>query len=390
MKHEHKDANKILPYGEILRGLANQGYLVKSDLKKFLRNRGIYFNSSEKEKLVPCISTLLLSPQEFDELREYQNTKEDNFKKNTSRLKWGSESTIFDAVKNLKFDNVIPDEGYNFRLIKEPNIIFDQKNKDKVLIEYELERNDYNKSFYESTNRFKGEIEIERISHDEVKITKSYTSSESNFVGDSLIKIAENYLKENNFVSKQVALKKILFSDFDNEDRIVFFYRLSSNMSSEYFTFKDIVNMEFRPDNTEKLPSEIEWMNNKSELKLRGKSIHDTFFIKEKKYHKSLQFWEMESAYLFKLELSEGSCNVVFSFRDYLNRDKNAEFEINISNFSLLNGPEYSSRDKLIIKNKLLRLFEENKDIVYTKFLKYQQDKLQISDIPNPENSIQN
>ncbi len=375
MKHEHKDVNKILPYGELLRGLANQGYLVKSDLKKFLRNRGVFFNSSEKENLVPCISTLLLSPAEFDQLREYQNTKEDNFKKNTSRLKWSSESTIFDAVKNLNFENIIPEEGYNFYLIKEPQVNFNPNNKDKVVIEYELERNDFNKSFYESTNRFRGEIEIEKISKNEIKITKSYTSSESNFVGDSLIKIAEKHFKENNYVFRNEKLKKILFSDFNNEDRITFFYRLSSNMNSIYFTFKDIVNMEFRPDNNEKLPNEIEWMNNKSELKLKGKSIHNTFFIKDKKYHKNLQFWEMESSYTFKYEIYDGTCNVVFSFKDYLNKNEKAEFEINISNFSLINGSEFNSRDKLIIKNKLLRLFEKNKDLVYTNFLKYQEDK---------------
>jgi len=374
MKQEHKDANKILPYGELLRGLANQGYLVKSDLKKFLRNRGIFFNTTEKEKLVPCVACLLLSPIEFDELREYQNTKEDNFKKNTSRLNWSSEYNIFDAIKNIKFEKIIPNEGYNFYLVKEPNIIFSPKEKDKVKIEYELERNDFNKSFYESTNRFRGEIEIEKISENEIKITKSYTSSESNFVGDSLIRIAENHFKENNHVSRNVTLKKILFSDFDNEERIVFFYRLSSNMDSTYFTFKDIVNMEFRPDNDEKLPEEIEWMKNKSELKLKGKSIHDTFFIKDKKYHKNLQFWEMESSYSFKFEIYEGNCNVVFSFKDYLNKNDKAEFEINISNFSLVNGSEYINRDKIIIKNKLLKLFEKNKDLVYTNFLKYQQE----------------
>ena len=224
MKHEHKDANKILPYGELLRGFANQGYLVKSDLQKFLKNRGIYLNTSEKEKLVPCISTLLLSPLEFDELREYQNSKEDNYKKNTSRLKWDSDSSIFDAIKKISFKDIIPKEGHNFILVKEPNINLDPKNKDKVVIEYEIERNDLNKSFYESTNRFKGEIEIEKISIDEIKITKSYTSSESNFVGTSLIKISEKHFKDNNYVSKHVKLQKILFKDFNNEDRIVFFY----------------------------------------------------------------------------------------------------------------------------------------------------------------------
>lgn len=67
MKTQHKDIDKFLPYGELIRGFANQSYLSKSDLKKSLRKRGIFFTNSEKETLVPCISTLLLSPAEFDD-----------------------------------------------------------------------------------------------------------------------------------------------------------------------------------------------------------------------------------------------------------------------------------------------------------------------------------
>jgi len=375
MKQEHKDVNKILPYGELLRGFSNQGYLVKTDLKKFLKNRGVFVNSSEKDKLVPCISSLLLSPKEFDELREYQNTKEDNYKKNTSRLKWNSSTSIFEAIKSLSFENLIPNEGINFYLVKEPTINLNSKNKDKIIIEYEIERNDLNKSFYESTNRFKGELEIEKISETEIKLTKSYTSSESNFVADALIKQAVTNFKNQGYVHRNEKLIKILFGDFNNENRIVFFYRLSTNMNSDFFKFNDIVNMEFKPDNVERLPKEIEWMQNKSELKLRGKSIHTTFFIKEKKYHKNLQFWEMESSYDFEYESHKGSCNLVFSFKDFLLKENLAEFEINISNFNLVNNVEYSNRDKLIVKNKLLKEFEKNKDLVYSNFLQYTNDK---------------
>ncbi|WP_185286421.1 GapS4b family protein [Chryseobacterium indologenes] len=375
MRHEHKEISKILPYGELLRGFANQGYLVKSDLKRFLRDRGIFFNTSEKEFLVPCVSTLLLSPSEFDELREYQNTKEDNYKKNTSRINCSSDFKIMDALDNINFANIIPKEGVSFRLFKEPTITINPYNKDKATIEYEIERNDLNKSWYESTNIFKGEIEIEKISDTEIKLTKSYTSNESNFVGENILKCTISHFKEKKIVEKEQQLKKILFSDFENADRIIFFYRLSANMQDSVFQFKDIVNLEFRPEIGKILPSEIDWMLNKSELKIRGKQIHDTFFIKDNKFHENLQFWEIESSFTFKLEKYEGTCNIVFGFRDYLIKGDNAEFELNISNFSLYNGSEYSSKDKLLIKNKLLRQIEKSKDLVYTNFLNYIKEK---------------
>jgi len=382
MKQEHKDVNKILPYGELLRGFANQSYLVKSDLKRFLRNRGVFLNTSDKEKLVPCISTLILSPKEFDDLREYQNTKEDNFKKNSSRLNWNSTATVTDAIKHIDLTNVLPKDGINYYLTKEPSISLNKDEKNIVKIEFEIERNDLNKSFYESTNRFTGEIEIRKISESEIKITKSYTSSESNAVADSLIKIAENHFKAQQIVKPEQELRKILFGDFTNEDRIVFFYRLSSNMENSHFKFKDIVDMDFKPDNSESLPAEIEWMSNKSELKLRGKQIHDTFFIKESKYNKNLQFWEMESSYDFKYALFEGSCNLVFSFKNFQSKGNLAEFEINISNFNLNNSSDFSNKEKLTIKNKLLLLFENQKDVVYSKFLTYLESKNAVASTP--------
>lgn len=375
MRQEHKEVSKILPYGELLRGFANQGYLVKSDLKRFLRDRGIFFNTSEKEFLVPCVSTLLLSPTEFDELREYQNTKEDNYKKNTSRINCSSDFKVIDALDNLNFAGIIPEEGVSFRLTKEPTITMNQNNKHKAIIEYEIERNDLNKSWYESTNVFKGEIEIEKISDTEIKLTKSYTSHESSFVGENILKIAINHFKEKKIVEKEQQLKKILFSDFNNADRIVFFYRLSANMKDTVFQFKDIVNLEFRPEMGKVLPMEIDWMLNKSELKIRGRQIHDTFFIKDNKFHENLQFWEIESSFTFKLEKYEGTCNIIFGFKEYLTKGENAEFELNISNFSLYNGSEYSSKDKLLIKNRLLKQIEKSKDLVYTNFLKYVQEK---------------
>lgn len=379
MKIQHQDIDKFLPFGELIRGFANQPYLSKSDLKRFLRKRGIFFTNADKEALVPCISTLLLSPSEFDDLRVCQNTREDNIKKNTSRLEWSSQKPIIETLSEFSFANIIPNDSANFWFRAEPNIYILDKNPNLVAIDFEIERQDLNKSWYESKNIFKGRLVIEKIDDHEIKLIKSYTSSESNFVAENLQREIVQHFKANRIVQENKELKKILFGDFTNEDRIVFFYRLSSNMESIYFKFKDIINMEFKPDEKTSLPQPIEWMRNKSALKLKGNQIHDTFFIKEKAYHPNLQFWEMESSFDFTYQQHKGSCNVVFSFRDFPTKGSNAEFEINISNFSLFNGNEYSGKDKAQIKNSLLDLFESRKDETYRKFIKYLESKNSIA-----------
>lgn len=379
MKIQHEDIDKFLPFGELMRGFANQPYLSKSDLKKSLRKRGVFFTNSEKETLVPCIATLLLSPKEFDDLRICQNTREDNTKKNTSRLEWNSEKPIIETVSSFTFENIIPDEGANFWFSSVPQITVVNKNPNYISIDFEIERQDLNKSWYESKNAFKGQIVIEKVNDNEIKFIKSYTSSESDFVAENIQRELVQHFKTNKIVHEDKELKKILFGDFSNEHRIVFFYRLSSKMESIYFTFKDIINMEFKPDENTTLPEQIDWMQNKSVLKLKGNQIHDTFFIKEKAYHPNLQFWEMESSFDFSYHQHKGSCNLVFSFKDFSTKKENAEFEINISNFSLLNSSDYSPKDKTQIKNALLDKFETRKDETYRNFIDHIESKKTIA-----------
>ncbi|MCA4777921.1 hypothetical protein [Empedobacter stercoris] len=233
-------------------------------------------------------------------IRTCQNTREDNIKKNTSRLEWNSDKSIIDTLTDFSFQNIIPDDGINFWFNSEPSISVLDKNQNTIAIDYEIERHDLNKSWYESKNIFKGRIVVEKVDDNEIKFIKSYTSFESNFVAENIQRSLVQHFKAINIVQEDKELKKILFGDFSNEDRIVFFYRLSSYMqNSIYFTFKDIINMEFKPDDNVPLPKQIDWMENKSALKLKGNQIHDTFFIREKEYHPNLQFWEMESSFDF-------------------------------------------------------------------------------------------
>jgi len=368
MQAKHVHIDKILPYGELIRGFANQPFISKGDLKKSLRDRGIFFPSSEKENMVPCLSTLLLSPSEFDNLRECQNTREDNFKKSSSRIEWSSDKLLIEAISLFDIQQLIPSEERNYELSKNPQLKVIENNQNKVCIEYEIERNDMNKSWYESKNTFKGSITIEKVGDNEIQIIKSYTSSESEEIGNKLQLKIIDYCKREGYINSEKKLQKILFGDFSNEHRIVFFYRLSSKMENINFEFLDIINMEFRPDDSIELPEEIKWMHKKSELILKGNQLHDTFFIKDMEYHKYLQFWEMESAFKFSYLNTSGNCNVIFSFRDFVKKGNMAEFEINISNFNMEDGSaDYRNK----IKNKLLDLFENRKNEIYHKFLEH-------------------
>lgn len=375
MQKEHESIDKILPYGELIRGFANQGFISKGDLKKVLRERGVFFQHSEKEFMVPCLTCILLSPSEFDNLRECLNTREDNLKKSSSRIEWDSEKPLAEALSGLNLTDVIPDDGINYELLKTPRITSINNNPNHLKLEFEIERNDLNKSWYESKNNFFGNIEIEKVGDNEIQIIISHTSTETKDLGNIFQKAIISDCKSKGYIQKEKKLNRILFNDFSNEDRIVFFYRLSSNVNSLYFEFIDITDMEFKPDDSIVLHEDIQWMQKKSELILKGNQIHDTFFIKEKEYHKYLQFWEMESSFKFSYLNNTGTCNVVFSFKDFLKKGDSAEFEINISNFNLDGGSSNSTQYKNKIKMKLLDLFENKKNETYHNFKEYLKTK---------------
>lgn len=81
MNTEHKDIDKFIPFGEALRGFANQKFISAYELQSILKERGIFVLNTDKDYIVPFMQTLLLSPAEFDRIREAFSRKEDNEKK---------------------------------------------------------------------------------------------------------------------------------------------------------------------------------------------------------------------------------------------------------------------------------------------------------------------
>ena len=81
MNAPHKDIDKIIPFGEFLRGFINQRYITATDIARILRERGIFVFNQDKDYMVPIMQNLLLSPAEFDKVRDSFSEKEDNEKK---------------------------------------------------------------------------------------------------------------------------------------------------------------------------------------------------------------------------------------------------------------------------------------------------------------------
>ncbi len=374
MNTEHKDIRKIIPFGEYLRGFVNQKYITSSELNTILKERGIFVLNTEKEYTVPLLQTLLFSPSEFDKIREAFSTREDNRKVNSSDINWVKNANIFvPALMSVDVSDFLKKNLPTCTL--EQPIKFtpvEGSSNNHLKASFTIKRNDRNKSWYEQTNKFDATIEIIKDDKGKGRIIISHTATETKELAEFIVKQQIKKYKNKNIVAQKEKPRKILFEDFSNEERFVFFFRLTSHLDSEYFTCNSIKDLSIKPEN-EDLPEKIKWMEELNRILLSGKSLGKKEFIKNDVYHKHLIIWDIESVYSFGFRGYKGVFTINFGFSDYLKKGGKAEFELNISSFKTEKALDTRAKRKL--KYQLLSEMDKKKSSVYNDFLEYRSNE---------------
>lgn len=374
MNTEHKDIRKIIPFGEYLRGFVNQKHITASELNTILKERGVFVLNSEKEYTVPLLQTLLFSPSEFDKIREAFSTREDNRKVNSSDINWVKNANIFvPALMSVDVSDFLKKNLPTCTL--EQPIKFtpvEGLNNNHLKASFTIKRNDRNKSWYEQTNKFDATIEIIKDNKGKGRIIISHTAVETKELAEFIVKQQVKKYKNKNIVAQKEKPRKILFEDFSNEERFVFFFRLTSHLDSEYFTCNNIKDLSIKPED-EDLPEKIKWMEELNRILLSGKSLGKKEFIKNDTYHKHLIIWDVESVYSFDFRGYKGVFTVNFGFSDYIKKGSKAEFELNISSFKTEKGLDTRAKKKL--KYQLLSEMDKKKSSVYNDFLEYRSNE---------------
>jgi hypothetical protein len=378
MNTEHRNINDIVPYGEFIRGFANQSFLTKAELQRILKTRGIFFSFQDKDLMVPVLQTLLLSPKEFDSIKECFNTKEDKEKRISRSIEWANnnQNLLQQDILECELDDFVTKNLPTCKLTKPVKLHSVDNNPNHLKAEIELERNDLNKSWYEQKNNFKASFEFIKgeDSKGEVKIT--HTAPETKILAEYAVKIKKEQFEIKQMIVDSNAMKSILFKDFSNEDRIVFLFRLSTNLqNSNVFEFIEIGDVSLKPENEEKLPEKISWMNQIKKLLMSGKNLNETFFIKEKDYHKHIAIWSIDAKFNYTFNGIQDECTFTFGFPDFGSKQKtDSEFELNLS----LPNPKKNridTREKKILESKLLEEMDRQKMIVYNNFVEYKNKK---------------
>lgn len=103
MRQDHKDIKCFIPFGESIRGFANQQFISTAEINRILRGRGIFALNQGKDYTTLILQTLLLSPREFDELADAYRYREDSFKTISREIVWENNVNL-SSINNLPVD----------------------------------------------------------------------------------------------------------------------------------------------------------------------------------------------------------------------------------------------------------------------------------------------
>ncbi|MCI5190482.1 MAG: hypothetical protein D3905_11995 [Candidatus Electrothrix sp. AS4_5] len=352
MNQSPVDIDRFLPYGEMLRGFLEQPFLGKSDLNTLLRERGVFVHQNDKKHTIPWLTGLLISPLEFDQLREAQSTKEDNPKVNTQTINWASETSLVESVPdNFDINSVLDLEFSNFTVKGSPNFIPVDGDSDHVLLEFEIERNDYSQNWANAQNTFKGSLELKKVNQGNyVKLVVTHTANETKYVANKVTSGMVRHFKEKKHIGEKEAIKRIEFKLFSNVGRIHYFFSLTKKVNSLLLKFEDLVDVEFSPDPTSSLPEKIKWMEkNIEDLKLNGKGLKNTLFVKDKDLHPVVCLYHVLARYKFDHKGLMGNCVISIGFPEFGRSKKiESELEVNVKTISFKQPLKNITRGQMI------------------------------------------
>lgn len=363
MNKTPNDIDQLLPYGEMLRSFMEQSFITKSDLKELLRSRGVFTYGNEKQDSIPVLMSTILSPSEFDSLRECQSIKEDNPKVVTQTIEWDSDKNLLDSLPDhFNLNSMLDLEFSNFKVSGSPAFVPVDGDPDKLKMDFKVEREDMSKSWASSKNVFPGSLEVTRIKEDgEVKLVVTHTANETKYVASKASTNIVKHFKNNGLIKQEKEVERISYDKFSNQKRIEYLLSLSEKIDSEILKFCDILDIEFSPDKSQILPTEIKWMEEKiDDLRMNGSGLHKTHFIKEASFQNCIHLYRIDSRFKFDLKGICGQCVVTFHFPDFSkSKDATSELEINIKNLSFESPPRSISKND--VKEAILKDVDKQK-----------------------------
>lgn len=329
----NQNINRFLPFGDSLRIILQNTSYSPADIKGFLKRKGVFIDCKDDDVMIPLLTTTLVSPIEFDYIKEKIKTKEDKEKLFTRTFDWNSKDSLISSLpENFNIQEIIKQAFPRYKVIGNPNFVV-QKNvkgdNERIAMEFKCESENYSKEWYRAKNDFKGQVALEKIVKDgKLQMQITYTSQETKDVSEKVFKNLEKHFKARKFIDENKEAEKITFNSFNNEERVEFL--LSFTQGNEIFEFDKACSVDLGPGGNA-LPTELNWLSTGGvrRLALNGDVLHEIPYLTNLTLRPFIELSSVEIQFNFKYHAAEGVCKALISFPDYFKRlKKNTELEI--------------------------------------------------------------
>ncbi|WP_151798983.1 hypothetical protein [Acinetobacter calcoaceticus] len=319
-KPQYQKNDDSVFYGEKMRILLNSDLISEGEISNLLKSKGVVPINYKKPNTVPLLSSMILSSTEFNFLTEKIINREQAPKIRKSEydlcdqnLNW-TEETL-----DLSFTPLIEKVKDKYPLVNftsKPKITIDKHNVE-MSIAYEIERKDMSKDFLFQELKYEGFINVKKVDNDiKIKTDATHTSKETEYINQQLLKLLAKHLKDKNIFESEEP-RKILFKDFNNQERIIFLKRLSQSINDNFQLGKIIDILLTIDKNEPNFPEakEISWLNKAiNSLRIDGDELNDLIIINNNDFLNFFIVQDINISYDFKISTNSGNVKINYYF----------------------------------------------------------------------------
>ena len=355
--------SSMLPFGTALRPLLMQSCLSDADMNTVLRKRGVYVGNADKMTLIPLMLSMVFSPREFEMLQESQGTKEDSPKRRNSSINGNTDAKLFSVLKDYEPDAKLI-ESQNPNVLLNTPLSFDALNENKLIMNYEIIRQDLTKDWVKPNSKHVGKVIIEKGENKQIQICNEYTSKETDDINRQIIKEVVSFLFSRKEISDNE--KTIKAEDFDNRRRFNFLLQLAQSTADMSLEFSEIRDVELGPDpqNPPRNPNSI-IQENVRKLIINGSALEKNIALTADQDKDNLILRSLEVTYLFNFRGTKGKCTLQYGFMHFF-RSQNTSKEFQVA---LLYCKPIGSVNKRALESFILEQFDILKEKVYQSFI---------------------
>ena len=358
-----EDYDKILPYGLMIKPILSSSMLGASDLKDFLKRKGVFVKYADKELIIPIFAGMLLSPIELNYLKGMLVEKEEKPKSlNKSAVFSGTVEQLKDLIQMIKPEELVLRQ--NCKHLSTP--IFVSKGSERYELEIEIERHNTSKDLISGKTHHTGRLTV-LLEEGRVNVKTEFTSPETKMYLEEVATALNWRLKEAKCINDD--LRSIKFKDFSsNKDRVVFLTGFKNISYADNFSSGEIISIKFKPDETiDDLPYELNsYRGRVRNLDINGSLLEELPHIDLPEYQNAILLSRVKIKFKFAIDGNSGYCVAEIDFPSTLNGQKVDDNTDMLVSVEIIKSKDNNIKDNIPrLQNKLSRILDQ---IVLSKY----------------------